>query len=273
MSNKPEPSYIAVTPETAERWLSGNTVNRKLRERRVQQYARDMVAGRWHSSNDAIAFDPDGHLINGQHRLNAVARSGVTVVFLVVRNMPSESMTTMDSGAGRSAGDALKFIGETHAPVLAAVTKLCIIYTDGRIYRDNKTQAVSHGEILDFLERHPTIRQSIAEVGRAHRSIDAPTSPVIAAHWIISGVNDFPLATHYFHQLASRANEPEGSAVLAVDSRFREVRRNKTSLPPRNFIYLLVKGWNYYARDQRVRSMNITPRGQFSIPDPVKWDR
>lgn len=273
MTNKPDASYIAVTPETAERWLSGNTVNRKIRERRVQQYARDMAAGRWWPSNDAVAFSPDGELLNGQHRLNAVVRSGKTIVFLVVRNMPPESMTAMDQGAARSAGDALRFAGEHHTSTLAAVTKLCIVYTDGRIYKDNKIQAVSHGEILDFLERHPNIRQSITEVGYTHRSIDAPTSAVVAAHWIIAGVNDFPLATYYVHQLASRTNEPDGSAVLAVDSRLREVRRNRTSLPPRNFIYLLIKGWNYYARDQRIRTLTIAPHGQFRIPDPAKWER
>lgn len=271
---KPHATYVAVDPDTAARWLEGNKVNRNLREGKVIQYAKDMAADRWMLSNDAIAFAPDGTLLNGQHRLHAVIRSGKTIVFLVIRNMPPESMTAMDCVIPRSAGDALKFAGEHQASALAAAAKLCLLWSDGRIYKDNKLQHLSHGEIMDFVERNPTVRRSISEVAKMYRNIDAPPSAIHATHWIISGVNEYPLATYYIHQLASRANEPSGSAVLAVDSRLREIRRNRGNYPVRNYIYLLVKGWNYYAHNQPVRQLNIAPRGQqFRIPDPAKWVR
>lgn len=272
-TSKISATYIAVSPDVAERWLQANTVNRKTRQSRINQYAADMEAGRWQHSNDAITFDSNGNMLNGQHRLNAVVLSGCTITFLVVRNMPPESMTAMDQGAARSAGDALKFAGEANTSVLAASARLALLYHDGRIYKDNKVQRTSHGQILDFIDTHPTIKQSITEVAHKGTAIDAPNSTIIAAHWIISGVNEFPLATYYIQQLASRINEPEGSAVHAIDSRLREVRRNRNQYPQRNFIYLLLKGWNYYARDQQVRQINMSPRGEFKIPDPIKWER
>lgn len=272
---KPEPTYITVDPETAKRWLAANTVNRTIRSTRVNQYARDMAAGRWRLSNDAIAFSPDGKLLNGQHRLNAVVESGKAITFLVVRNLPIETMTTMDSGSARTAADALHFGGEQSTHMLAAVTKLCLLCTDGRIYADNHKQTVSHGEIIDFLNAHPDIRTSVKEISSLRRSLDAPPSPTAAAHWIISQVNEVTFATYYFYQVASRANEPERSAVLAVDSRLRDLRRNGIRLSARNYIYLLIKGWNYYARDERVSNLTARPKPgmEFRIPDPAKWSR
>lgn len=273
MAPKPTVSHVAVTPEQAARWLGGNQVNRTLRASKVNQYARDMVAGRWTLSNDAICFAPDGRLLNGQHRLSAVVKAGVSVLMLIARNMPPESMTTMDSGTARTASDALHFAGESNTNVLAAAAKQAILYSDGRIYKDNKVQAVSHSEIIDFVDLNPSLRHSAHIAQTIGRKVDAPPSPLATAHWIISGRVGTALADHYITQLATRANEPDGSAVLAVDSRLREVRRNRTKFPSRAFIYLLIKGWNYYAADKRVASLAMSPKGEFRIPEPAAWQR
>lgn len=273
LAAKPSVSYVTVTPETAQRWLDGNTVNRRIREAKVNQFARDMTAGHWHLSNDAICFSPDGKLLNGQHRLTAVVRSGVDVVMLVARNMPPVAMTVMDTGSARSASDALKFDGESHTALLASTTKLTLLYDSGRLYRDTKVQATSHSEIRAFLAAHPELRHSVDVAERARKGIDAPPTALAAAHWIIASKAGVSLADFYLSQLSTRTNEPDGSAVLAVDSRLRELRRNRTVLPARNVLYLLIKGWNYYAAGATVRRLAVQPKGEFRIPEPSTWRR
>ena len=39
----------------------------------------------WTLTSDAIAFDEDGNLIQGQHRLNAVVKTGLAQVFWVAK--------------------------------------------------------------------------------------------------------------------------------------------------------------------------------------------
>lgn len=189
---KPSFSHIAVTPQVAERWLHGNAVNRKLRTSKVEQYARDMSAGRWTFSNDALCFTSDNRLLNGQHRLNAIIRSGATIILPVMRNVPAEAMGAMDSGAARSAGDALGFDGEENKYALAAAAKLCLLYSDGRIYGDNKQQSVSHNEIRQFLADNSDIRDSVRATSNSdsRRKIEAPPSTVATSHWVISRVAD-----------------------------------------------------------------------------------
>ncbi|HEY0889433.1 MAG TPA: hypothetical protein VGE38_07475 [Nocardioides sp.] len=268
---KPSVAYVPVDPTTAQRWLNENKVNRSLRVAKVNQFANDMAAGRWSLSNDAICFAPDGTLLNGQHRLHAIVKSGVTITMLTIRNMPPESMKSMDIGTSRTAADALGFAGEKSAHLLAASGKLAIVYSDGRIYKDSKAQAVSPTEIQEFVDAHPLIRHSVSFVAGVKSKIDAAPSVLAAAHWIISEAAGAPVADHYLHQLAYRTGEPAGSAVLAVDSRLRQLRHKRSQYAQRAYLALLIKGWNYYARDGRITSLQISTSAK--IPDPRSWQR
>lgn len=268
---KPSVSYVHVTPDQAARWLTGNIVNRNLREKKVNQFASDMEQGHWTLSNDAICFAPDGRLLNGQHRLTAIVRSESTILMLVARNMPPETMATMDSGSARTAADALTFSGEVNTHALAAVGRLAILYADGRLYRDTKVQAVSHAAILEFINEDALIRHS-AFVGRhARAKVDAPPSVLGVAHWIIAGAEGVALADHYINQLSTRTGEPEGSAVLAVDSRLRQLRRQGAKPSARSLLHLLIKGWNAYAVDRRVASLALNAEAH--VPPPARWAR
>ena len=90
-----------VTPEVASQYLRANIVNRKLRPTVVKRYEEEMRQNSWTLTSDAIAFDEDGNLIQGQHRLNAVVKTGLAQVFWVARNMPNDSRQNLDSGSKR----------------------------------------------------------------------------------------------------------------------------------------------------------------------------
>lgn len=271
MSLKPTTSYVSVDPETAARWLGSNKVNRNVRVAKINQYAADMAEGRWNLSNDAICFAPDGTLLNGQHRLHAIMKSGATIVMLIVRNMPALAMTSMDIGSSRTAADALGFAGEKSTHLLAAAAKLAIVYSDGRIYKDSKVQATSPGAIQEFVDNNPLIRHSVQLTQTVRSKIDAAPSVLAAAHWIIADAAGVAAADIYIHQLANRAQEPADSAVLAVDSRLRQLRYKRSQYSQRAYLALLIKGWNHYSRDRRVTSLTISAAAK--IPTPGVWQR
>lgn len=102
-----------VSPPTAVDWLEKNIRNRDVRQSRVDRYARDMRSGNWMLSNDAIVFDVNGDLINGQHRLWAVVESGETVPMLVARGYPPEAHMSFDGGQLRNAADVMSLMGNT----------------------------------------------------------------------------------------------------------------------------------------------------------------
>lgn len=102
---------IDVTPQIAQAWLAENNNNRNLREKVVSILAKEMKEGRWHQTHQGIAFYQDGTLADGQHRLNAIIRSGTTQKFAVTFNLPREAAIGIDIGSSREMHDVLRITG------------------------------------------------------------------------------------------------------------------------------------------------------------------
>lgn len=100
-----------IGPDKANEYLATNVCNRACSKAAVKRWAETMRAGAWKLSSDAIAFDWNGVLINGQHRLNALIQTGATMPFLVGYNFPPESKNSLDVGKKRSLHEILTING------------------------------------------------------------------------------------------------------------------------------------------------------------------
>lgn len=137
-----EVKKVNVTPELAQRWLlQHNTHNRPLYEKVVDRYALDMKRGDWVLNHQGICFDDEGTLIDGQHRLHAVIRSGQIVNFYIFRNMPKiqgengggiVTQNTIDMNKTRGIGDQLHLsYGIENANVKAAMVVAIVMISIG----------------------------------------------------------------------------------------------------------------------------------------------
>ena len=99
---------MLITPKMAYEFLEGNTHNRTLRQNVVERYARDMKAGQWRLTHQAIAFNAKKVLIDGQHRLWAVIESDTPTRFMVAFDAPDDSVGVIDSGVIRDDLDHLQ---------------------------------------------------------------------------------------------------------------------------------------------------------------------
>lgn len=108
---------VTVTPKIAKEWLERNAVNnRKINPNRVRMYAEDMRSGNWKLTHQGVAFDADGQLIDGQHRLAAVVKSGVSVRMLIMRyryRVQEGALLELDMGAARTVNATFKMSGLT----------------------------------------------------------------------------------------------------------------------------------------------------------------
>ena len=104
----PRYEVMAVAPTQAREWLKRNTRNRLLSPTVVAGYRDEMANKRWRLVGDAIMFNTQGELINGQHRLTAVAESGVTCTFLVMFDCDDETKALIDLGRARTVPDTLR---------------------------------------------------------------------------------------------------------------------------------------------------------------------
>ena len=147
---------MLITPAAATQWLANNHQNRPLRKAVISAYASDMTAGRWQQNGETIKRTIDGKLLDGQHRLHAIARAGVAVKMLVIDGLPEDSFHTIDTGMRRSNAQLVGLAGKTNSSAQASIARWIALM---EISQANKMGrgAVTVQQVFEVLERHPLI--------------------------------------------------------------------------------------------------------------------
>lgn len=167
-----------ITPEIAADWLKNNLENqRAVNPSRVALYRNTMQLGNWLITGESIIFDQDDKLLNGQHRLHGCVDSKQTLKKqVIVRGIDRMAFHAMDTGAPRIAADVLTIAGHgmpqmRFAKTLATVAQYGILYgrgntptsIGGKIGGDGeqrRSSVVTHMDILQFVEKNPTAKNS-----------------------------------------------------------------------------------------------------------------
>ena len=114
-----EARFYTITPNDAQRIIDTDkavrkdnsfiTNNRRLYKSVVEKYSREMINGNWAKNWDAIVISPEGVVINGQHRLEAIVKSQTTQTMLFI--LDADETLVGDIGKSRSAKDVLDISG------------------------------------------------------------------------------------------------------------------------------------------------------------------
>lgn len=99
-----------IDQDAARSYLAKNNANRTIQKARVDQYKRDMKQGNWQFTGESITFYANGELKDGQHRLTAIAETGIAQRFVVVRGIPIMNILA-DKGQPRSTGQIAEMAG------------------------------------------------------------------------------------------------------------------------------------------------------------------
>lgn len=144
---------VDVTPEMAETLINtSNYDNRKVKNRVVEKYAKMMENGEWQFSPETISISKAGRLLNGQHRLLAVVKSGVTCRFLIAAGFDDDVFKVLDRGATRTTADALRMekrLAQVSALIVRTALNFSVI-TDCEIERASRLIEDVHSELMLF---------------------------------------------------------------------------------------------------------------------------
>lgn len=99
---------VTVTPDMAREWLKKNRFNRPLKPRLVDKYVRQILAGNWQRTHQGIAFDSQGVVLDGQHRLWAIIQTGQAMPLLIFLNESQTAHESIDNGRARSLLDVVR---------------------------------------------------------------------------------------------------------------------------------------------------------------------
>ena len=106
---KIETQLQVITPKEATRIIEKSNIdNRKVRLHHVEWFSNLIKNGEWVLTHQGIAFDVNGRLVDGQHRMLAIAKSGIDTPILVTRNLEPEAYNAIDTHSKRNTADIYK---------------------------------------------------------------------------------------------------------------------------------------------------------------------
>lgn len=273
-SEQPVPSsvpVIQINPEQAAEWLNTRfEYERSLRKSYVETLVRDMRTGNWIFNADPIRFNQNGKLMDGQHRLSAIVKSGTTQWFAVV-NLPDEARATIDVGNARTLGDLLQIGGHVQGRIMAAIVRRLLVFYSGKSAESGK-YTPSMGEGVDFVSKNVHgLREAIhvANLVLTHRFPVSPSN--IGAAYFLCAEVDREWAEDFFARLTTGYNLRPGDPAAAFrDKAMRVKSETRRNMMPDDVFRFVILAWNLdRAGESRTRLQ--APRGgwtEYNRPIP-----
>jgi hypothetical protein len=238
-----------ITPAIALEYLERQASNRTLSETTVARYTADMRAGRWVNENgQTIAFNKEDRLIDGQHRLYGVVRSGIPQEFDVARNCDERAFHTIDTGKLRKTSDIFSILGYDYTHVLASAARLSYAYIRGA----SLSEPVSRGQLVDFVDQHPYI----VDAARLVRSskIRFPNGPLASVVFLANEGRKFDAKIETFITgVRTGENLFRGDPRYALREWEREERgARRRTINTGTALTATIRCWNAYAANREL---------------------
>lgn len=238
---------VLISPDIAAKWLktsNGNprwpSGNRIVDKSRVKIIAEDIKNGRWVPSNNSIAFDSNGNLVDGHHRLSAIVLSGKSVLSIVVRGIEDEALLHVDENRSRSISQRTGIDSRT---VGAINCHFCMLRHSIAV------RSESSETINNFAKSHPSIfkARELSRKGNNH-TLGEKSSVV---HALMCAL-DYGVSEEYLR-----------SFILSVNTGFVDDSSESAAIVTRNMLI------NSKLMRSRSTSIDISRIVQASISDYV----
>lgn len=277
-SNYPLPSeaqILLVTPEMASDWLSYRSYprNRKISRAIVGKYLQDMNAGRWKTIRQGLIFDTQGYLIDGQHRLSAVANGTAAVAFWVYPNEARDTFALLDQGYKRAPAQML---GVPYSSIIAAAARYLAVLADQDPYSLPRFNRVTNPEIFATVEQWPELVTMAELSGNVRNTAGIAQSPHLAV-LAQARRTEFGTPENFeawkqglMHGVGLERTDPR----LQLRNRFIRQGHTLKGSSNRDAVYnLIVKSWNSFVTGQEVNVlMWRAPEGTIPVIG-FDWDK
>lgn len=258
-----EVEVVTVNPELARVWLDRNAANRNLRAGHVSKIARSMALGEFAFVGDPIRIAKSGRLLDGQHRLAAVEKSGTTQVMLVITGLEEDTQQYMDIGKIRSAADAIKlaFPDKKYTDKWGSIARLLIKWDAGDL--PSNILAPSSPEIIAFIDDNEAeLERAVNASVAVRRGLQEGSGAACGAAFYLAEKVDATLAHDFWRRLATGAGIEQGEPVYVLREALLRRRKDQRWTVVEE-VAAYVRCWNLTRQGKSLNRLQLT-RGDFT---------
>lgn len=262
-------SLKTITPELAESWLKKNIKNRPIRQGNLALLMQQLKSNSWVLNNDAICFDKEGNLLNGQHRLTACVNTGISFECLVMRGLEPKSFNVMDTGDKRTSGDVLGANNVEFPAVKSTLIRFVLEYKAGRVMNDlsaNRATKATNQIILDFYNKNQKkIDEAVAIGQQVYRNHHMFASGIIGSFAYIFNEIDKQSCAIFMEQFGKGEDLRAGDPVLVLRQQLFKNAQSRTKYSKTTKLAWVILAWNSFRANKKVRTIYLNTGAKFPI--------
>jgi hypothetical protein len=246
-----------ITPQMAKNLLEKNTSNRRVKDKVVLKYTRDMLNGNWlEDTGELITISKSGVVLNGQHRLISIVKSNTSHFMHVGTGLPDEVFKVIDTGSSRNPSDIFHIDGIPNSNLIPS-----IIYTYKRLIAGNtgsNSARESASIVLNSYYERPDFYQNVSKKTLSwYRGFSKIMNPsIIGGFYCYFETINVAMADDFFNQLCY-ANGSVAKPIALLRKKLLEdkISTKKLTMPLKNAF--IIKAWNYYRKNEMVKILKF----------------
>lgn len=251
-----------ISPSLAAAMLARNKGNRKLRGRLIERYAEQIGVGDWPLTGQSIIFSDDGILNDGQHRLAACVKAGISFRCDLRFGVPRAAFMQTDIGSKRQTADTFDIMGEKNVTTLASAATLLKTWLDSDKATIHQGYTPSPAECARLLADHPGLRKSAAVGNKIATKIKTSAGVIAWAHYVCT-LSDRALAQDFFEKVETGEGLRKGDPALVLRQRLLDIAQARESTHRSVVAAYIIKAWNAAKRGEKIQVLRMYNREQF----------
>ena len=239
-----------------------NINNRAVRTKKVAELAEVMKKGEWELSNDAIVVSEGNILLNGQHRLMAVVKSGMACPFILYTGAEDSSFDIMDTPIVRRLADAIARKGGKNSVWMeTTISRYMNLHEDllsgwVSMKRFNSKTAGTRRELVEMYDKHEKlfdkwVKWTYATISRGVRLVSGAQLAALAAFLERDLGHEEDKIKEYIKALVLDG-ATQHKTILAVRKKLMLHNMKKERLDRHDILRYLIRGWNDFLLNREV---------------------
>lgn len=246
---------VFVTPLLAAELLQSNLSNRPLKKGVLDNYVKQLKLGLWkEDTGECIKISKSNVLLDGQHRLQAIVKSDVSVYLHILYGLEDSIFDVLDTGSKRNASDVLSINGVGSSKQKAAILQA---------YIELKNNLFSHGNQLSSRLTNSELTKMYLDDSKKWEYIHAESikwyfdfSKIITLSTIGSYCAIFMESEKYsdkFHEFFDQlcGHSPQFETIILLKKILTDDRINsQRKISNRIKNALIIKAWNSFVTNK-----------------------
>lgn len=243
-----------VGPVEARELLSLNEGNRPVSQNNVDWISSELLAGKYKNTGDTIKICTNGKLIDGQHRLLAIVKTGKAIELNFAIGVDPDSFAVIDTGRKRTPSDIIALSGFSNPNELSAAARFIMMIKRNKLFA---RPTISNADILEFVTACPQIQEFIPFVKKGNKKFRMiSNSAAIALYFIFSEKHPHS-ADDFFTQYWNGNDLEDTSPIKQLRDKFIRDSINKSRLSPEIKMVFVAACFKMYLEGRKIKRLDV----------------